>query len=70
MSEENFIIELKDAFPLNLLNKDEIEHAIKLDKEFGYPASVKYIKSCCSTFGLKSAKIYYDLYIKNYGYNC
>lgn len=69
MTEEEFDRELKEAFPLDLLNNFEREHAIKLDKEFGYTTAVKYIKTCCSEFGLKSAKIYYDLYIKNYENN-
>lgn len=66
MTEEEFDKELKEAFPLDLLTKFEIEHAVKLDKEFGCATAVKYIKTCCSEFGLKSAKIYYDLYIKDY----
>ena len=66
MTEEEFDRELKETFPLDLLTKCEREHAVKLDKEFGYTAAVKYIKTCCSTFGLKSSKIYYDLYIKDY----
>ena len=66
MTEEELDRELKEAFPLDLLNKFEREHAVKLNKEFGHNAAVKYIKTCCSEFGLKSAKIYYDLYIKDY----
>lgn len=61
--EEYFYKDLEKYFPIDLLTQEEREYAIKLDREFGHLASVKYIKSVRNDFGLKSSKIYYDLYI-------
>lgn len=65
MDEEYFYKDLEEYFPIDLLTQEEREYAIKLDKEFGYLSSIKYIKSVRDDFGLKSSKIYYDLYIKD-----
>lgn len=64
MDEEDFYKDWEKYFPIDLLTQEEREHAIQLNKEHGWPQSVKYIKECRSDFGLKSSKIYYDLYIK------
>lgn len=61
--DEYFYKDLEKYFPMDLLTQEEREYAIKLDREFGWPRTVKYIKECRSDFGLKSSKIYYDLYI-------
>lgn len=61
--EEDFFKDLEEYFPIDLLTEKQREYAIKLSKKYGYPASVKYIKSIREDFGLKSSKIYYDLYI-------
>ena len=66
MNEEDFFKDLEKYFPKDLLSEEEIKYALDLDKKYGYIESVKYIKSVRSDFGLKSSKIYYDLYIKNY----
>jgi hypothetical protein len=58
----------KDAFPIDLLTEEERQKAIEIAKR-GYTQSVKYIKSLRSDFGLKSAKIYYDLYINKENYD-
>lgn len=63
MNEEEWLKDLEKHFPIDLLTQEEREYAIKLNKECGWTQSVKYIKECCSDFGLKSSKIYYDLYI-------
>ena len=63
--DEYFYKDLEEYFPINLLTENEREYAIQLNKEHGWTQSVKYIKECRSDFGLKSSKIYYDLYINN-----
>ena len=63
MNEEDFYKDLEEYFPIDLLTQNEREHAIQLNKKHGLSQSVKYIKECRSDFGLKSSKIYYDLYI-------
>ena len=63
MSEQDFFKDLEEYFPKDLLSEEEIKHASDLDKKYGYIESVKYIKSIRNDFGLKSSKIYYDLYI-------
>lgn len=63
MNEEELLKDLEKYFPIDLLTQEEREYAIKLDSEFGSLSSVKYIKSVREDFGLKSSKIYYDLYI-------
>ena len=63
--DEYFYKDLEEYFPIDLLTENEREYAIQLNKERGWPQSVKYIKDCRPDFGLKSSKIYYDLYIKN-----
>ena len=63
--EEYFYKELEEYFPKDLLTEEEIKYAIQLNKEYGSPQTLKYIKECRSDFGLKSSKIYYDLYIRN-----
>lgn len=65
MNEEDFYKDWEKYFPIDLLTQEEREYAIKLDREFGNLSSVKYIKSVRDDFGLKSSKIYYDLYIKD-----
>lgn len=65
MDEKEFIEELKETWPIDLLTEDERKIALDLSNKYGYPSSVKYIKSIRNDFGLKSAKIYYDLYINN-----
>lgn len=60
--------DLKDVFPIDLLTEEERQKAIEIAKR-GYTQSVKYIKSLRSDFGLKSAKIYYDLYINKENYD-
>ena len=65
MNVEDFYEDLEKYFPIDLLTQEEREYAIKLNREFGNLASVKYIKSVRNDFGLKSSKIYYDLYIKD-----
>ena len=52
-------------FPIDLLTKEERQYAIDLNKKYGHIESIKYIKSIRNDFGLKSARIYYDLYINN-----
>ncbi len=64
-TEENLIKDLKEYFPIDLLTKEERKHALELSKKHGHAKSVKYIKSIRDDFGLKSARIYYDLYINN-----
>ena len=61
--DEYFYKDLEEYFPIDLLTQNEREYAIQLNKEHGLPQSVKYIKECRPDFGLKSSKIYYDLYI-------
>lgn len=61
--DEYFYKDLEEYFPINLLTQNEREYAIQLNKERGWTQSVKYIKECRPDFGLKSSKIYYDLYI-------
>ena len=61
--DEYFYKDLEEYFPIDLLTENEREYAIQLNKERGCPQSVKYIKECRPDFGLKSSKIYYDLYI-------
>jgi len=61
--DEYFYKDLEEYFPIDLLTQQEREYAIKLDKEHGHLSSIKYIKSIRNDFGLKSSKIYYDLYI-------
>ena len=63
MNEEELLKDLEKYFPIDLLTQEEREYAIKLDREFGNLSSIKYIKSVRDDFGLKSSKIYYDLYI-------
>ena len=63
MNEEDLLKDLEKYFPIDLLIQEEREYAIKLDIEFGNLSSIKYIKSVRDDFGLKSSKIYYDLYI-------
>ena len=63
MNEEELLKDLEKYFPIDLLTQEEREYAIKLDKEHGHLSTVKYIKSVREDFGLKSSKIYYDLYI-------
>lgn len=64
MGENEYLYkDLEEYFPIDLLAKEEIEYALKLNKEFGWTQTVKYIKECRPDFGLKSSKIYYDLYI-------
>jgi hypothetical protein len=60
--------DLKDVFPIGLLTEEERQKAKEIAKG-GYTQSVKYIKSLRSDFGLKSAKIYYDLYINKENYD-
>lgn len=61
--DEYFYKDLEEYFPIDLLTQNEREYAIQLNKEHGWHQSVKYIKECRPDFGLKSSKIYYDLYI-------
>ena len=63
MNEEELLKDLEKYFPIDLLTQEEREYAIKLDREHGHLSTVKYIKSVREDFGLKSSKIYYDLYI-------
>lgn len=70
MSQNNFISdeklyeELKEAFPIDLLTEEQREEA----KKFEYSVqAVKYIHDIIGE-GLKTAKIYYDLYIDNREY--
>ncbi len=63
MNEEELLKDLEKYFPIDLLTQEEREYAIKLDIEFGKLSSVKYINSVRDDFGLKSSKIYFDLYI-------
>jgi len=68
MTKNEQLDDLKDAFPIDLLTEEERQKAIEIAKR-GYTQSVKYIKSLRSDFGLKSAKIYYDLYINKENYD-
>ncbi len=63
--DEYFYKDLEEYFPKDLLTEEEIKYAIQLNKERGWAQTVKYIKECHQDFGLKSSKIYYDLYIRN-----
>ena len=63
MDEKEFIEELKETWPIDLLTEEERKIALDLSNKYGYLSSVKYIKSVRKDFGLKSSKIYYDLYI-------
>ena len=62
-NDDDLLKDLEKYFPIDLLTQEEREYAIQLNKERGWPQSVKYIKECRPDFGLKSSKIYYDLYI-------
>ena len=62
--EEKEIEELKEYFPLEVLNNEEIEHSQKLS-ENGYASVVKYLRNVHPEMGLKECKIYYDLYFNN-----
>lgn len=64
MTEEELDNLIEEAFPIDLLTEEERVQAAKLAEKGGYPQAVKYIKSVREDLGLKSAKIYYDLYIK------
>ena len=64
MDEKEAIKELKEAYPIDLLTKKERKIALDLSNKYGYLSSIEYIKSVRKDFGLKSSKIYYDLYIK------
>ena len=68
MTNDEQLDDLKDVFPIDLLTEEERQKAIEIAKR-GYTQSVKYIKSLRSDFGLKSAKIYYDLYINKENYD-
>ena len=63
MDEKEFIEELKETYSIDLLTEKERKKALNLSNKYGYLSSVKYIKSVRKDFGLKSSKIYYDLYI-------
>ena len=65
MKNKDYFDDLEKYFPIDLLTEDERKYASDLNKQYGYIESVKYIKSIRNDFGLKSAKIYYDLYINN-----
>ncbi len=65
MKNKKFFDDLKEYFPIDLLTEEERKCAIVLNKKYSYIESVKYIKSVRNDFGLKSAKIYYDLYIND-----
>ena len=64
MTREEKIEELKEYFPLEVLNDEEIEHCQKLSKN-GYIPVVEYLRNIHPKIGLKEAKIYYDLYFDN-----
>lgn len=65
MENRDYFDDWEKYFPIDLLTEDERKYASDLDQQYGYIESVKYIKSIRNDFGLKSAKIYYDLYINN-----
>jgi len=65
MEDKDWFDDLEKYFPIDLLTEKERKYAIDLNKKYGYIESLKYIKSIRNDFGLKSARIYYDLYINN-----
>lgn len=65
MENKDYFDDLEKYFPIDLLTEDERKYASDLNQQYGYTKSVKYIKSIRNDFGLKSARIYYDLYINN-----
>lgn len=67
MENIEFFDDLEKYFPIDLLTEEERKHASYLNQKYGCSKSVKYIKSIRNDFGLKSSKIYYDLYINNHG---
>ena len=68
MENKDYFDDLEKYFPIDLLTEEERKYASDLNKQYGHAESVKYIKSIRNDFGLKSAKIYYDLYIINNNY--
>ena len=58
--EHKFIEEMKESFPIDLLTEQEREVAKSITNKM---AAVKYIYDIIGE-GLKTAKIYYDLYIE------
>lgn len=65
MENKDSFDDLEKYFPIDLLTEEERKYAIDLNRKYSYIESLKYIKSIRNDFGLKSAKIYYDLYINN-----
>lgn len=65
MEDKDYFDDLEKYFPIDLLTEEERKYAIDLNKKHSGSESVKYIKSIRNDFGLKSARIYYDLYINN-----
>ena len=63
MENKDYFDDWEKYFPIDLLTEDERKYASDLYKQYGHIESVKYIKSVRKDFGLKSSKIYYDLYI-------
>jgi ribosomal protein L7/L12 len=62
--EDEDLNELKEFFPISLLEPKELEVALTLYKDSSIKA-LKYIREKHPELGLKEAKIYYDLYINN-----
>lgn len=65
MEDKDYFDDLEKYFPIDLLTEEERKYAIDLNEKYSRSESVKYIKSIRNDFGLKSARIYYDLYINN-----
>ena len=61
MSDEDLAKMLKEEIPIDLLTEQERNSAKQFDR---YIDAVKYINGIIDD-GLKIAKIYYDLYIKD-----
>lgn len=64
ITEDEGLNELKELFPISLLEPKELEVALTLYKDSSNKA-LKYIREKHPELGLKEAKIYYDLYINN-----
>ena len=65
MEGKDWFDDLEKYFPIDLLTEEERKYAIDLNEKCGHIESLTYIKSIRNDFGLKSARIYYDLYINN-----
>lgn len=65
MKNKDYFDDLEKYFPIDLLTEEQRKYAMGLNKNYGHIECVKYIKSVRNDFGLKSARIYYDLYINN-----